>query len=330
MIVFALLPGRAPVGGLIETGLTRRSKTWPQLRRAPRRVAAPPLGSKEPDMAHLERSGFERGRQKRVMRGEHFGDLGQGHRAVTDRAAHQAITLIRPLRLVIFGVHMAHQRRHASGEGYRLLAHRQRVARIQTDARSMPGLPAELDELPAREILMILDGERHAALFGLRSQFAERSPYLRDQLRPVRPFGPVASQHRRKTQPQGPGADRLSHAQGLADALKRRSQAHDRLHPERAQPPSERGKLRLAHSDQPCAVNLERARAEFGADVDQALQAPAVRISPGRPLSLKSQVICQAVRVQSGAQHPVQALRHPGAHGEPARPGSDSSPAGNP
>ena len=172
------------------------------------------------------------------------------------------------------------------------------VAGVEDDADVRAGFVAEVDELVAGEILMVLDDERHALRGRLRRVVGELGADIRDQLRPF--FAPgvaVAAEDRRQREADDRRAEAVRRAQAAVDVPHLQAGADDRAHAEALQPVAKRRKLVVGHLREPRLEDLQRLGAKLGGDLDEALEAAAVRIGARRAVPLQAEGVGQPVGI---------------------------------
>jgi hypothetical protein len=233
------------------------------------------------------------------MLGDNVEHLADRNRAVADRAAHETIAFVGELDPIILEMDVSEMRGDATGEVQRRLGDGEGVAHVEANADAAVGL-AESDQLVGAEILMILDRELAALVRGARSIYRQRLADIANQLGPTGAKRvTIPAQHRRQSEPDRVRAERARGAHRAVERAHHQAGTDDGSHVQLAQPFSQRRQFAVAHGAQPGIENLDRARAEFLGDGDEAFQPGAFRIGARAAGALQAEVVGQAVRVEA-------------------------------
>ena len=157
-------PTASVIGIVGETPPRSRPSIAPSSLRVARRIALPPLRSEQADVARLERAGLDRGGEAGPFGRAPPRSPSNGTEPSPIGAAHEPIAFARELRDVVLQVDVTDAMRGAAGEGDRILADRERVAGIETDAGVRAEPLDDLEQLLAAEVLMILDRQDQAGV----------------------------------------------------------------------------------------------------------------------------------------------------------------------
>src|SRR3954453_6630666 len=155
----APLPGRAVIVVLAQAVDPRRAQPrgqWPGVNRP---IAPPPRRGEQPDVPRAERARLQRGGE---IAPEDLEQLHERDRPVADGAAHEPVALVGGLHPVVLQVHVPDAGRDGAREVQRRLGDRERVTRVEGDPDRLAGRLAELHQVGAREVLVVLDGDGQA------------------------------------------------------------------------------------------------------------------------------------------------------------------------
>src|SRR4051812_15574904 len=286
----AALPRRPEVLVRAERVHLRGAQRRGELPGVHRRIALPPLLREEPDVARRQRTRLERGRE---VAPQDLRELPERHRALADGAADEPVALSGGLHPVVLEMHVPDPRGDGAGEVERRLRDRERVARVERDADGLAGLGAQLHELGAREVLVVLDGHAHARRG--RAGGDVRQPRA-DAVDDPRPVGgvPVALEHRGERHADDRRAQRHGAVERGLVARRVAPTADDR--DPAVEAPGERGRV---ESVQPRRVELDDPRADLAGDLQEAVEARA-------RVALQAEGVREPVGVQpDGERHAI-------------------------
>ncbi len=184
-----------------------------------------------------------------------------GTHPVADGTTYQPVSLAGELGAIILEVHVTHEWRDARGEGHRILADRERIARVEDDADRVARLFGQSEEFFAAEVLVIFDRKRKSGVLGSRRFADERGPRVRHEPRPVgAPLAACAFEdggevHADQSSADGAGGPNVI-GQRLAGNL-REAAAVDRGRTERVNLLLRAGEFGVVRLDNPPAVDFD-------------------------------------------------------------------------
>src|SRR5258706_295275 len=216
----------------------------------------------------------------------------------------RTVSVALPRRAIVLEMCVAHARGYATGEVQRRLCDRESVAGVETNSYVVPCLGAEIQQLAAAEILVILDRDRYARTRRLAREVVQLGAYRGDQRRPLFALRrAVAAQHRGQRRADDFRIERNRRTDRTFVGLPRQTVADDGLQAEAGQTFAQRAQLGVGHRREPRIVNLDRLRTDLLRDTDQTFESASVRVGARAVGALQAEVVGQAVGIQAGSEH---------------------------